>query len=340
MTGEELRALRERRGLTQVEMAAWINDLVDRKYDKAKISRWETDKERLPRDITGLMLMASLEAPGNGTGGSAVTVAVALQKGGVAKTATSVCLSYVLARAGFRVLLIDADSQGNATLHVGVPQEDVVRLTREGRTHYHALTGRTPVADVVLETAVPNLHLLPSSIALAMAEKELQQDQISPSAFMREMIDAVRARYDVIVIDCAPALGMVTMNALTAADYVLIPCQTEAHAIIGMEHLYDTLGNVKRRANPKLAVLGIVPTMFNARLSQDRASLDDIQQIWGATTHIFEPVPRATIYSQAAAGNRITLDVDPGAPGLETYIAIARRLIEAVTRMAEADHAA
>jgi len=340
VTGEELRILREKRGRTQAEMAALINSLTGRKYDKAKLSKWEGDKERIPPDVAGLLLMASLEGEPANPSRSAVTVALALQKGGVAKTATSICLAYVLARAGRRVLLVDADSQGNATLHAGVPQNDVVRLTREGRTHYHALTGKAAIADVILETSVPNLSLLPSSIALAVAERELQQDQISPSGFMREMLDPVRADFDFIIIDCAPALGMVTMNALTAADYVLIPCQTEAHAIIGLEHLYDTLTNVRRRANPRLEILGIVPTMYNSRLSQDRASLDDIHQLWGETMPIFDPVPRATIYSQAAAGNRVTLDADPGAPGVETYVTIARHLIDIANRAQGAAHAA
>lgn len=340
MDGEQIRALRERQGLTQGDMAARLNALTGRKIDKSKVSKWESGKDRVPPDIGGLLQMMSLERSDHAPLPHAVTVALAIQKGGTAKTATSLCLSFVLARAGFRVLLIDADSQANATVQAGVPVADTVALTKAGKTLYHALTGKSAVEDCILRTPYPNLHLLPSSIALAVAEKEMTQDQISPSGFLRQMIAKIRTSYDFIIVDCAPSLSPLTMNALVAADYVLIPCQTEAPAILGLDHLYNTLTEVRQRANPRLEILGIVPTMYNARLSQDRASLDDIQQVWGTAMHIFDPIPRATIYSQAAASQRITVEADPGAPGVDVYIRIAERLIAASASAAENSHAA
>lgn len=333
MEGGEIRAARERSGQTQVDLAERLNALTGRKIDKSKISKWESGRDKLPADIAGLLEMMSLEAPDHKPLARPLTTALAIQKGGTAKTATSLCLAYVLSRAGWRVLLIDADSQANATIQTGVPVADTVTLTRQGKTLYHALTGKTPVIDCVLRTAHPNLHLIPSSIALAVAEKELTQDQISPSGFMRRMIEELRGLYDFIIIDCAPSLSALTMNALVAADRVLIPCQTEAPAILGLDHLHNTLTEVRQRANPNLEILGIVPTMYNSRLSQDRASLDDIIQIWGPVMPVFEPVPRATIYSQAAASQRVTVEADPGAPGVEVYVEIARRLVaDAQTR--------
>ena len=339
MTGDELRALREKRGLNQPEFAIWLNGLTGRRYDKQKIARWESERERVPRDVDGLLKIATLSRTEPLPGRKAVTVAVALQKGGTAKTATSVNLAYVLARAGNRVLLVDADSQSNATVHVGVCQQEVVRLTREARTHYHALTGKTALSEVIVTTAVPGLDLVPASIALSAAEAELYHDPTGITA-MAEMLSAVRTEYDFVVIDCAPALGMITSNALVAADYLLIPCQTEAHAILGLDQLSETIAKIRRRANPSLQILGIVPTMYTARQSQDRASLEDMKAVWGGQVTIFEPIPRSTVYSQSAAANVITLAGDPGAPGMETFIAVAGRLIEIADRSRSASHAA
>ena len=339
MTGDELRALREKRGLTQLEFATWLNGLMGRRYDKQKISRWETERERVPRDVAGVLRIAALARGERSTPRSAITVAVALQKGGTAKTATSINLAYVLARAGNRVLLVDADSQGNATVHVGISQQDVVRLSREGRTHYHALTGKSALADVILSTAVEGLDLVPASIALSAAEAELYHEPTGITV-MAEMLSVVRAEYDFVIIDCAPALGMITSSALVAADYLLIPCQTEAHAILGLDQLSETIAKIRRRANPSLEILGIVPTMYSARQSQDRASLEDMKALWGRHLPMFEPIPRSTVYSQAAAANTITLAGDPGAPGMETFIAIAARLMEIADRTRSAAHAA
>ena len=339
MTGDELRAMREKSGLVQSDFAAWLNDLMGRRYDKQKISRWETERERVPRDVSGILKIAALIRSGAPAPRRAITVAVALQKGGTAKTATSINLAYVLARAGNRVLLVDADSQGNATVHVGIPQHDVVRLSREGRSHYHALTGKTTLADVILSTSVPGLDVVPSSIALSAAEAELYHEPTGITA-MAEMLSAVRADYDFVIIDCAPVLGMITSSALVAADYLLIPCQTEAHAILGLDQLSETIAKIRRRANPSLEILGIVPTMYSARQSQDRASLEDMKALWGRSLPMFEPIPRSTVYSQAAAANTITLAGDPGAPGMETFIAIATRLMDIADRSRTAAHAA
>lgn len=340
MRGDELRALRERRGMNQPEMATWLNDLTGRRYDRHKISRWEGEREKIPREIEGTLLMAALEqAPADGPR-TPLIVALALQKGGTAKTATSVCVAYVLARAGRSVLLVDADSQGNATIHVGIEKDEMLRLTRDGRTHYHTLVGKAAIDDVILRTPYPNLDILPSSIALAHAETDLQQDKFGPLIHMREMLATVQDRYDFIIIDCAPVLGMVTLNAFAAADCLLVPCQTEAFAVLALEDLYQTIDTVQKRTNPHLKVLGIVPTLYNPRQTQDRASLDDIQRLWGGTTKIYEPIPRAAVYAQASAAHAITLAGDPGAPGLESYLDIAKDLMEVADRRREAAHGA
>ncbi len=340
MTGDELKALRERRGLTQTQMAAAVNELTGRKYDKQRLSKWETGKEALPRDVLGRLLLLSLEQPPTTAPRSGTTVAVGLQKGGTAKTATSINVAYMLARTGSRVLLVDADPQGNATVHVGVPQADVVALTEAGRVLYHALMGKAALADVVQRTAVEGLDIVPSSIALASADTELPGNLTNAQTAMAEMLDAVKSDYDFVVIDCAPNLGAVTINALTAADHVLVPCQAEPHAILGVSAFLDTVAKIQRRLNPRLSLLGILPTMYNPRQTQDRSSLEDIARLWGDEHRVFPPVPRATIYAQAAGANVITLDADIGAPGVESYAAIAAALLKAAGRIRETADAA
>lgn len=340
MTGEELKALRERRGLTQTQMAAFVNELIGRKYDKQRLSKWETGKEPLPRDVLGRLLLLALERPATQTPRAGTTIAIGLQKGGTAKTATSINLAFLLARAGNRVLLVDADPQGNATVHVGVPQADVVALTETGKVLYHALMGKTTLAEVIRPTSVPGLDVVPSSIALASADTELPGNLTNAQTALAEILDGVRANYDVIVIDCAPNLGAVTINALTAADFVLVPCQAEPHAILGVSAFLDTVAKIQRRLNPRLEILGILPTMYNPRQTQDRSSLEDIARLWGADRRVFPPVPRATIYAQAAGANVITLDADIGAPGVESYAAIATALLTATGRLGETADAA
>ncbi|MBP2232789.1 AAA family ATPase [Azospirillum agricola] len=340
MTGEELKALRERRGLTQTQMAAFVNELTGRKYDKQRLSKWETGKEAMPRDVLGRLLLLALERPATEAPRAGTIIAIGLQKGGTAKTATSINLAFLLARAGNRVLLVDADPQGNATVHVGVPQADVVALTEAGRVLYHALMGKAPLSAVIRPTGVAGLDVVPSSIALASADTELPGNLTNAQTALAELLDGVRADYDVIVIDCAPNLGAVTINALTAADYVLVPCQAEPHAILGVSAFLDTVAKIQRRLNPRLEILGILPTMVNPRQTQDKSSLEDINRLWGAERRVFPPVPRATIYAQAAGANVITLDADIGAPGVESYAAIATALLTATGRLRETVDAA
>ncbi|WP_029009027.1 ParA family protein [Azospirillum halopraeferens] len=341
MTGDEMRALRERKAMNQVEFAGWINALLNRKYDGSKISRWETEREKIPREIEGTLLMAALDdGRTRPESRRPLVLALSLQKGGTSKTSSAVCIAYILARAGYRTLLIDADSQANASVHVGVGKDRIMALARAGRTLADALLGRAAAQDLIVDTTVPGLDLLPSSIALARADNELNGLGLSRYEQMATMIRSLAGRYDFVVIDCAPAVGAVTLNALVAADYVLLPCQTESFAVMALEDLVnETINAVRKKENPRLKVLGIVPTLYNARLSQDRASYDEIRALWGSRFTIYEPVPRSTVYAQASAAQTITLAGDPGAPGVETYVAIARDLIAAAHRPETADAA-
>lgn len=328
MNGDGLRRLRERLGKSQPDMAVWLNELLGRRYDRQKISRWESGREALPKDLVGMLGMVTLPGLKDAARKRGMTVAVALQKGGVGKTATAVNLAYVLVRAGHRVLLVDADAQANASMHVGLSREEVVARSNEGRSFYHALTGKAAIDDVIVATDVPDLDLLPSAITLAKAEAELVTNFIKGPRAILSVLQPVRDRYDFIVVDCAPALGPITMAALVAADRVLIPCLTEPHSIVGLDNLYDTINDIRANLNPGLEILGIVPTMYSARLAQDQQSLTELKGAWEKTATIFEPIPSATVYAQAAGASVITLQAEPGAPGWESFVSIGRALIE------------
>ena len=324
MNGETMARVRDRLSLTQQDFAAQLNKRLGRRYDKSKISRWESGTEGIPADVAGLLSIMQLS---HAPTGKPVTVCVALQKGGVSKTLTSCGLSHILASAGARVLLVDCDSQANSTALVGLTETDVDRLARSSKTLYHALIAEppTPATEAIQPTAIENLHVLPSSIHLARAELKLNDGTEESKVRLRSVLDTVKDNFDFIILDTAPSLGLMTVSALAAADKVLIPVQCEAFAVTGLRHLRASITEIRQRLNPGLSVLGILPTMYNPRQSQDKDSLIDIFKHANGDK-VFEPIPKSTIYSQAAAGSRIVHDVDPGAPGLASYIQIAEAL--------------
>lgn len=324
MDGETMARVRDRLSLTQQDFAALLNTRLRRRYDKPKISRWESGAEGIPADVAGLLAILQLSYTPTG---KPVTVCVALQKGGVSKTLTSCGLSHILASAGARVLLVDCDSQANSTALAGLTEADVNRLAQSGKTLYHALTAEppTPAAEAIQRTAIENLHVFPSSIHLARAELKLNDGTEESKTRLRSVLDTVKDRYDFVILDTAPSLGLLTVSALAAANTVLIPVQCEAFAVTGLRHLRASIAEIRQRLNPGLSVLGILPTLYNARQSQDKDSLIDIFK-HASGDRVFEAIPKSAIYGQAAAGSRIVHDVDPGAPGLTSYIQIAEAL--------------
>jgi len=321
MTGEELQAIREARGATQQEFAAWLNQQLGRRYDRARISRWESGTERIPPRVELFIKTGSESAPKPAPRERrAVTVAVANQKGGVGKTTTAVNLAYALARQGEKVLLIDADPQASATIYLG---QDPRSLEMRKATVYYALLKDQDMRGIVLPGV---FDLVPSSITLAAADTELMAEPFA-SSVLREKIEDVRADYDYIVIDCPPNLSLLTVNALSAADRVLIPVKTEFLDIMGIPLLLDTVEKIRRRGNTRLTVLGILPTMFNSRYTQDNETLRELRDTLGDKTRIFAPINRSTGYGQSAAAGRPTLEVLPETPGVQGYVDLARELI-------------
>ena len=251
---------------------------------------------------------------------AAVVVALANQKGGVGKTTTAVNAGTFLARLGYRVLLVDLDPQGNATSSLGIPKAELLY------TAYEVLTDRLPLGRAVAVTDRPGLDLLPATPALAGAEVELVGEPARERR-LAEALAAVADRYHVVLIDCPPSLGLLTVNALTAARYVVIPIQCEFLALEGVGQLVTTIDLVKRRLNPPLDVLGVLMTMYDARTRLSAHVVEEVRRyfphrIFGAV------VPRSIRLAEAPSYGQAIAEYDPTSRGGQAYRAFTEELVE------------
>jgi chromosome partitioning protein len=247
-------------------------------------------------------------------------IAIANQKGGVGKTTTAINLGAALARENRKTLLVDCDPQANATSCLGFPKEPA------RRSLYHVLLAGHPARDAVLQTTVPLLALLPSDRNLAGASVELIEVE-EREFLLRNVLESLRDLFDFILLDCPPALDLLTVNALVASDSVLVPIQCEYLALEGLSELLDTLDRVRAHFNPKLGLEGILLTMYDERTTLSRQVASDVRGYFG--DQVFRTiVPRNVRLAEAPSHGKTIFDYDPSSRGASSYALLAQEVIE------------
>lgn len=246
-------------------------------------------------------------------------LAVVNQKGGVGKSTTSVNLAATLGELGKKILLVDLDPQGNATSGFGLN-----RGQRE-RCVYDALLGEVPVAELIEPVEIEHVFAIPATIQLAGAEIELVS-ALSRENRLKNILEPVLGDFDYIVVDCPPSLGLLTINALTAADGLLIPIQCEYYALEGLSKLLDSVRLVKTHLNPELEVFGVVMTMYDSRTRLSQQVVEEVRDFFDGK--VFETlIPRTVRLSEAPSfGQPITL-YDPTGKGAEAYRQLAKEVV-------------
>ncbi|MGZ8566142.1 MAG: AAA family ATPase [Actinomycetota bacterium] len=251
--------------------------------------------------------------------GLARVIAIANQKGGVGKSTTAVSLGAALADIGYRVLVIDLDPQGNASTGLGIRHE------ARSVTVYDVVVAEAALEDAIVETAVPGLHAVPSTIDLAGAEIELVSQFSREGRLKRAMEPVAEGRYDFILLDCPPSLGLLTVNALTAADELIVPIQCEYYALEGLGQLLRNVTLVQQNINPNLRISGIVMTMFDPRTKLSEQVVEEVQRFFGDLVYDVI-IPRTVRLSEAPGyGQPITL-YDPRSKGAESYRSLAQEV--------------
>ncbi len=258
-----------------------------------------------------------------------ICIAIANQKGGVGKTTTAINVGTALAATGQQVLLIDLDPQGNASTGLGINRAD-----REHST-YDLLVTDAGLEDVAIPTRVPRLDIIPATQDLSGAEIELIEFEARTHRLDAALERYQGGRWDVVLIDCPPSLGLLTINAMVAAHALLVPLQCEFFALEGLSQLLNTVERIRSRFNPGLSILGVVLTMYDRRNRLTDQVSDDVRAVLGRV--VFDTViPRNVRLSEAPSHGLPALIYDHRCPGSEAYIALAREVIDRLPKLKKA----
>lgn len=247
-------------------------------------------------------------------------IAIVNQKGGVGKTTTAINLGASLAVAERSTLIIDMDPQGNATSGLGIDRNAIEK------SMYEVLVDREPLADAVIQRIhFPLLDLAPSDVALVGAEVQLVE-QKEREKVLRKALESVRERYDFVLVDCPPSLGLLTLNTLAAADSVLIPIQCEFYALQGLTQLLNTVTLVQQNLNPRLQVEGVLLTMYDQRLNLSRQVADEAKEYFGDRVYTMT-IPRNVRLAEAPSFGKPIVVYDILSAGAQSYLALAQEII-------------
>ncbi|MTI66322.1 MAG: ParA family protein [Firmicutes bacterium] len=250
------------------------------------------------------------------------TIAIFNQKGGVGKTTTNVNLSSCISKLNKKVLVFDIDPQGNTTSGFGINKKEVEYSV------YDALVGDVDIHDVVIETGIDNLHIIPSNVDLAGGEIELTKKENRESS-LKKVVDDIKDEYDYIFIDCPPSLGLLTINALVAVDSVIIPIQCEYYALEGVSQLMDTIKLVKKGLNRDLEIEGVVLSMFDGRTNLSIQVVDEVKKYFKGKVYT-TIIPRNVRLAEAPSYGLSIVDYDPRSRGAEAYMELAEEFLDYV----------
>lgn len=250
----------------------------------------------------------------------AYVISIVNQKGGVGKTTTAVNLSAFLAKKRKKVLMIDLDPQGNATSGFGFDKMELKN------TVYDLLVNDEEITNVILPTQVKNVDMCPTNINLAGAEVELVS-AISRETILKNAIETVRDQYDYVIIDCAPSLGLLTINALAACDGVIVPIQGEYYALEGLTQLIDTINMIRKKLNPKIGITGVVITMHDSRTQLTKQVVEEVQKYFG--DKVFKTfIPRNVRLAEAPSHGQTIDEYDAKSKGAVAYQALANEVVK------------